>query len=218
MKLNKILQISLWKSLLFNLKSFGINGISFPVLISRKCRLDIHGKVKLTNYRFNKVAIGFGGSVGVVENRYSYFGISKGATVIFKGKAGISSGNSIRVDSGVLVIGDKFSTNKNCFIACSKGIAIGDDVTLGWNVNIRDSDGHKVGELNDSQLDYGYAPVNIGNHVWVCSHSHVLKGTSIPDDSVVAYGSLTTKTFEKPNSLIGGSPAKVIKENIRWEY
>lgn len=158
------MEIAICKSLLFNLKCFGIKGLMFPVLLSRKCRLNVQGHVRLSNPRFNAVTIGFGGSEGIVEKRYSLFSVDKGATVIFQGKAGISAGSAIRVDNGTLEIGKNFSTNKNCFIACSKGISIGDDVTLGWDVNIRDNDVHTIvdeatGAVSESK------EVKIGNHV-----------------------------------------------------
>ena len=217
MRLKRIMQISFLKSLLFNLKHFGMKGLKFPVLLSRKCKVHVQGKIVLMKHHFNTVTIGFGGSEGIVENQYSYFSIAKDATVIFKGKAGISKGSSVRVDKGTLILGERFSTNKNCFIACSKGIDIGNDVTLGWNVNIRDNDGHTIidqtsGEISESK------EVKIGNHVWLCSYTDVLKGSTVPDESVVAYRSLVTKGFDKPHVLIGGVPAKVLKENVRWEY
>lgn len=179
--------------------------------------MDVKGKVQICNFQFGAVKIGFGGSPAIVEKAYSRFAIKENATVVFKGKAGFSAGNSICVDKGTLVIGDNFSTNKNCLIACSKGIEIGNDVTLGWHVNVRDNDGHTIvdevtGMASESK------EVTIGNHVWLCAYADVLKGSVIPDDSVVAYRSLVTKAFGQPNVLIGGAPAKQLKENISWEY
>ena len=217
MRLKKILQISVLKSLYFNLHCFGVKGLGFPVLVSRKCRLKLCGQVQVSDYSLGSVTIGFGGSDGIIDNNYSYFSVSEGATVIFRGKAGISSGSSIRTDYGSLVIGDKFSTNKNCFIACSKGITIGDNVTLGWNVNIRDNDGHTIIDLNTNTVSKS-KEVKIGSHVWICAYADLMKGTVIPDDSVVSYRSLVTKAFNGSNILIGGVPAKVLKENIGWKY
>lgn len=217
MLINRIMEIAICKSLVFNLTCFGIKGLKLPVLIARKCRLDVKGEVHLCSIQFGAVKIGFGGSPAIVEKAYSRFAVKKNATVVFKGKAGISAGTSICVDKGTLIVGENFSTNKNCLIACSKGIEIGDDVTLGWDVNVRDNDGHTVvdevtGVASESK------EVKIGNHVWLCAYADVLKGTVIPDDSVVAYRSLVMKAFEQPNVLIGGVPAKILKENVRWYY
>lgn len=215
--IRKLLQIALIKSLFFNLKQFGLKGLKMPVLFAKKCKVRVKGTVKVENGRSAAVKIGFGGSEGIIEKRYSYFSVAKGATVIFKGKAGISAGNSIRVDQGTLTLGKNFSTNKNCFIACSKGVTVGDDVTLGWDVNIRDNDGHTVIDGETGQPSES-REVKIGNHVWLCAYTDVLKGSVVPDESVVAYRSLVTKAFDKEHSLIGGAPAKLLKENVRWEY
>ncbi|MBR3836879.1 MAG: acyltransferase [Clostridia bacterium] len=187
------------------------------MLIAKKCRLNVKGSVQLCNFRFGAVKVGFGGSPAIAENAYSRFAVKKNATIVFEGKAGISAGNSICVDKGTLVIGNNFSTNKNCLIACSKGIRIGNDVTLGWNVNVRDNDGHTIVD-ESTGVESESKEVTIGNHVWLCAYADVLKGTVIPDDSVVAYRSLVTKTFDRPGVLIGGAPAKILKENIRWYY
>ena len=61
------------------------------------------------------------------------------------------------------------------------------------------------------------APVCIGNHIWICSFSDILKGVKVSDDSVIAYRSLVISSFNEKNVLIGGTPAKIIQRNINWE-
>lgn len=43
----------------------------------------------------------------------------------------------------------------------------------------------------------------------------MLKGVSIGCDSVVSTGAVVTKSFGR-NVLVGGVPAKVLKEDIEW--
>ena len=45
----------------------------------------------------------------------------------------------------------------------------------------------------------------------------IFKDVSIADNTVVANGSVVTKSFDKENVLLGGCPAKILKENINWE-
>ena len=92
--------------------------------------------------KFGIVSIGFHGSEGLEKNRTSI--IIKEGIIRFKGKANLSSGTSIRVDVGNLIFGNEFSCNNNCFFSCSAGITFGEDVLLGWNINVRDSDGHVI--------------------------------------------------------------------------
>lgn len=55
-----------------------------------------------------------------------------------------------------------------------------------------------------------------GNHIWFGAKSMYMKNASISDNSVVALGSIVAGKFPS-NVLIGGNPAKIIKENISWE-
>ena len=58
--------------------------------------------------------------------------------------------------------------------------------------------------------------VTIGDHVWIAAHSLIMKGVQIREGSVVAGGAVVTKPFEQKGIIIGGNPAKQIKENITW--
>lgn len=122
----------------------------------------------------------------------------------------------IRVEKeGVIQIGHNIYCNKNIMISCDKCIQIGNDVLMGWNVAIRDSDGHQI--FVDNSPKQNEKSVVIGNHVWICTEAHILKGSAIPNDCVVGYHSIVCTSFQQPNSLITGSPAKIIQNNITWE-
>lgn len=56
------------------------------------------------------------------------------------------------------------------------------------------------------------APVTIGDYTFVGTRSILLRGTSLPSHSILGAGSVLTKQIEQPHSLIGGNPAKVVKE------
>ena len=43
-----------------------------------------------------------------------------------------------------------------------------------------------------------------------------LKGVTIGEGSIIAAGALVNKDVP-PKSLVGGVPARVIKENVEWE-
>lgn len=52
--------------------------------------------------------------------------------------------------------------------------------------------------------------VEIGNDVWIGSHTLIMDGVKIGDGAVVAAGAVVTKDVE-PYSIVGGVPAKHIK-------
>lgn len=55
--------------------------------------------------------------------------------------------------------------------------------------------------------------VEIGNDVWIGSHSIILSGVRIGDGAVIAAGSVVTKDVE-PYSIVAGVPAKEIRKRF----
>ncbi len=215
MKLNKILSIP--RSLFFNIKWFGLGGgVKLPILISNTTKVKVtRGKIILKNPSMCCVQIGFGGSEGVIENKYTSF-VNNGGIIVFDGNTKIAQGSSIRVDSsGNLLFGKNFSCNKNCFISCGDCIEIGNDVLLGWNVHIRDNDGHTI-YLNGEQKPSS-KKVIIGNNVWLASDVVILKGSEISSGCVVGYGSLIASgKYNKENMLLIVHPDTIIDSGITW--
>jgi acetyltransferase-like isoleucine patch superfamily enzyme/coenzyme F420-reducing hydrogenase beta subunit len=115
------------------------------------------------------------------------------------------------VNGGSLTIGQG-ACNVGLTIMCAKEITIGNGVRIGRNVAIRDWNGPHV-IINDSYANH--APVHIENHVWLCTGCSIMPGVTIGEGAVIAANATVTKNVP-PRSLVAGSPAKVIKENIEW--
>lgn len=115
------------------------------------------------------------------------------------------------VNGGKLTMGQG-ACNVNLTVMCAKEVTIGNGVRIGRNVSIRDWNGPHV-IINDRYVNH--APVHIEDHVWLCTGCSVMPGVTIGEGSVVAAGSIVTRSVP-PRSLVGGAPAKVIKENIEW--
>ena len=114
-------------------------------------------------------------------------------------------------DNAELSLGSGF-LNNNTKISCFEKITIGEDVKISEEVIIRDSDNHSI-------IKEGYQktkPISIGNHVWIGLRATILKGVTIGDGAVIAAGAVVTKDVP-PHTLVGGVPARVIRENINWE-
>ena len=111
--------------------------------------------------------------------------------------------SSIHIGRGVFV-GDR------SFINCARHVKIGDEVGLGAGVGIWT---HGVYPPADQGFPVSFAPVEIGDRVWITGNTQVLPGVTIGDDVVISMGSLVRK--DVPNgALVGGNPAKTIKEGV----
>ncbi len=85
-------------------------------------------------------------------------------------------------------------------------VSFGNYVQLGPNVGILSSN-H---DLYD-QKKYNHDEVIIGDYSWVGMNSVVLPGVVLGTRTIVAAGSVVTKSFPEGFCVIGGTPAKVIK-------
>ena len=94
-------------------------------------------------------------------------------------------------------------------------LTIGDDCMISDEVQFRTGDSHSILDENGNRTNYAQS-ITIGNHVWIGEGCKVLKGVSIGNNSIVATGAIVTKSFGN-NLLLGGVPAKVLKEKINWK-
>jgi acetyltransferase-like isoleucine patch superfamily enzyme len=116
---------------------------------------------------------------------------------------------------GELIIGNNFSMNDDCHIACINKITIGDNVLIASKVFITD---HFHGKIENESLNlppylrelYSKGEVVIGNNVWIGEGVVILPGVSIGENSIIGANSVVTKSFNN-NSLIGGNPARLIR-------
>ncbi len=126
------------------------------------------------------------------------------------GDGAIISPNFRILNKGKITIGDLAYINPNSIIRIESGLTIGNDCAISWGVTMMDHDAHEMEGKREAR------PIIIGNHVWIGANATILKGVSIGDGCVVAAGAVVSKSF-CPNQLIGGIPARTIKENIEWK-
>lgn len=99
-------------------------------------------------------------------------------------------------------------------ICAATSVTIGQDVLLGANVTITDTDFHAIKpderRYNNNPVDIPTAPVVISNNVFIGAGSYILKGVEIGENSIIGAGSVVTKSIPS-NVIAAGNPAKVIK-------
>lgn len=141
--------------------------------------------------------------------------------LIFEGSVSIAAGArwDIGPDASVTVGPNTYFSPDTMLVSMCK-VSIGADCAIGWGVQILDADFHahgQIDELGERDAAEYVAPVTIGNHVWIGSHAKIYKGVSIADGCIVAGNATVTRSVAEPNSLIAGSPARVIRKNVEWK-
>jgi len=206
-----------FKSIYFNFKYLPFRqAIKIPIIVSKKVYL-LHtgGKIILDcPIKSGMIHIGHG-YVGIFDKKVSRTIWEVSGTVIFKGKANIGHGSKICVMSGELILGNNFSITAESTIVTANSIKFGNDCILSWDILIMDTDFHKIKDKSGKILNPP-TPIIIGNKVWIGCRCLILKGTTIPDNSVIGANSFISKRLEKENAVYGGQPVRLLKEEIIW--
>lgn len=116
--------------------------------------------------------------------------------------------------NSTLYIGRNSGIRGVTFVAKDANITVGRNCMFSYDVIVRNNDSHKVLD-QDGNVTNKAQDVVIGDHVWLCERSTILKGVTIGNDSVIAYGAIVTKDCPK-NSIMAGNPARVVMQDINW--
>ena len=106
-------------------------------------------------------------------------------------------------------IGKNVMIMNNCLMMSRGGITIDDDAMIAANAQLI-SNNH---DLHDHQLLI-CKPIHIGKNAWIGAGATILPGVTIGENAVVAAGAVVTKDVAT-NTIVGGNPAKVIREIIQ---
>ena len=112
-------------------------------------------------------------------------------------------------NSGRINIGDYCLISPGVNIAAADSITINNNCMIAANCYISDCDWHGV--YNRIRPFRCSKPVVLGENVWLGYGTIINKGITIGENSITAAGSVVVNDIPK-NVIVGGNPAKVIKE------
>lgn len=104
-------------------------------------------------------------------------------------------------------INSKVGVRHGNYIQGNGGVWIGNYVTIAPNCGII-SGNHDV--LDHSK--HVNKEIRIGDYCWIGMNSMILSGVILGPRTIVAAGAVVTKSFPDGYCIIGGNPAKIIKE------
>ncbi|AZB42123.1 acetyltransferase [Bacillus sp. FJAT-42376] len=118
---------------------------------------------------------------------------------------------SFRCDYGSNIhTGEAFFANFDCVFLDVCEIRFGDNCMLGPGVHIYTATHPLHPHERNSGKEYG-KPVTIGHNVWIGGAAVINPGVTIGDNAVIAGGAVVVKDVPA-NTVVGGNPAKVLKE------
>ncbi|MFH1119648.1 MAG: acyltransferase [Bacteroidota bacterium] len=176
--------------------------------IFRRVKISIYGKNNTlqigSKCRFRKVVFDITGNNNTIRLGDGITFMEAGHFLIVGDNCTIEIGHSTLFRDGSLFAGESNTSIKvgeNCFCGV---------------VTISTSDFHSVLDLSTGERINKPDNIIIGNNNWINNSVSIRKGSVISNDSIIAPNALVNKKFLISNVIIGGQPAKVIREGIAW--
>ena len=110
-------------------------------------------------------------------------------------------------------INSKIGIRPGDYIQGNGGLYIGDYVTVSPNCGIITGNHNPLNHLEHLDKE-----IVIEDYCWIGMNSMLLPGVHLGPRTVVAAGSVVTKSFPEGFCIIGGNPAKVIKELEKGKF
>ena len=159
----------------------------------------------LGNGKLRRNTISIRGSNNIIE-------IEDGANISFSNLEIVGNNCSIKIGRHTDIGGAYLSSKGE-----GTSLTIGEHCMFSRNINMMTYDGHPIFDADTKAILNSPKDIVIGNKVWVAANATILKGVTVHDGSIVAFGSIVTRDVFS-GTIVAGAPAKSIKENIAWEH
>ena len=149
-------------------------------------------------------------------NQPSLLNILGELIIIGEGKHLFSVGTSIYIAKNAqLSIDEGFTASHNLKIFCRDKIFIGKNNMWSYYVILMDNDGHIMMNAENEIINKN-EPVFIDDNCWIGCRCTILKGSIIPNGTIVGANSIVCKSLEYKNSIYCGQGPSLIRKECYW--
>ena len=119
---------------------------------------------------------------------------------------------------GLVVIGaeSKFTWHTRLYLHEPSRLTIGRSCLIASDTLLMTSDMHSILDRKTGARINPAQDITLGDQVWLAAQAVVMKGASIGDGSIVGFGSIVSSAIPA-HVLCAGRPARLIRENVRWD-
>lgn len=222
-KINLFFQVNWIKTLYINFKLFPFSiAKKLPIIVFGKCYIEsLSGKVIIqAPVKFGMLGLG---------QRYEIFRKESGCaeiklqgTLILKGNAQFGYDYKIFVaKKAVFTLGNMASMASQAKVICTRNIILGDFCRIGSECQLIDTNFHDLKNSITKEIYSKNSDIYLSDYNFISNRVTIMGKTATPKFCTIASNSLSNKNYTSlgENILIGGIPAKLIKENIvrDWE-
>lgn len=211
------------KTLYFNFKKF-------PFATAIKLPVFFYGSVKFSSISGNitikaevkRAMIGFGQAYEKNTRSRGIAEVNISGELVFKGHVQFGKDYLLYIHkTGYCEFGHLSSVASNSRVICYDNIVFSTHTRLGSEAQVIDTNFHRLVHTQTGEKLELTAPIILGAYNFISNRVTILQKTKTPDYCIIASNTLCTKDYTDlgPNCLIGGVPAKLLKEHISrdWE-
>ena len=215
MKTYRKYHFHVWKTLVVNFKLLPFKqAIHLPIVIYGKTQLIIsNSSVKLLcSPRFGIVKFAKNHEYFYPTPAPSLLFMING-TMVLEGDVQFSSGCTLRINDGILQLGENVCFSGGCKILCNNRIFIRAYSQFAFDCVCCDTNFHYILQ-KDGLVKDCVGIIEVGNRNWIGNYTTHMRGTQLPDNTIVASRSFVNKSFlgyHDDGILIAGSPGKVVR-------
>lgn len=221
-KLKFFYSVNWIKTLYFNFKKF-------PYSIAKKLPVFFYGSVKFTNIDgeitiaspIHTAMIGFGQKYEKQTRQIGIAEINLVGHIHFKGYAQFGKDYFLFISKNAYCeFGNMASIGSKGKIICYNKIELGDYARIGFESQVIDTNFHEMKDFENNVILPLSKSIYIGDYNFISNRVSILKGSRTGDYCTIASNSLCSKDYTKlgENILIGGVPAKLIRQNISRDW
>ena len=212
---------SILSSLYFNFKYLPFKqAVKLPILLYKPTFLSLKGKITIDapEIKTGMIRLGFH-MVSIYPNNGITLELN-GKEIIFKG--GCSIGNNSYISTGgksIVEFGDDFLCTSSIKLVSYRGIKFGQKCRIGWNSLVMDTNFHPIYDIAKKKYKKASGNIVIGDYNWFGTQCKIMHSVTTPERCIFGMGTVITRNCEmKPYCVMGGSPVKILTENVMRDY
>ncbi len=212
------MKLNFFKTIFINFRLLPfISACHLPILIFGQCKLHhLKGRIVFNcPIKFGQLLIGI--SDPLRSYQYKTY-ISLLGTIHVENHVVLRKGLQLSV-VGDLYLEDSVHIGDHNTIICTDEITIKKGTRVANDTTFMDTDFHYVLNTENREIKQNHAPIELGENCWIGGNCVIKKGTKLPKGTILIgpFSSVSKDLTEiiPENSLIGGSPAKLIRSGYR---
>ncbi|MGV8830186.1 MAG: hypothetical protein ACWA6U_17900 [Breznakibacter sp.] len=211
------------------IKTVYFNFKMLPFSQAQRLPIVFYGKVKLISLKGNVIIqgplkfgmVGFGQKYEIVSVSKRNAQLTLDGTFVVKGLVQFGIDYCVYIGTGsILEMGHLSSLGGSGKILCTNKVVFGCFSRVGFESQIIDTNFHNMYDTKNGIVGLITEPICLGDYNYIGNRVSIMKSTQTPRFCTVASNSVLSKDYRSfgENVLIGGIPARLIRDNIRRDW